>query len=56
MIASLVSGSPTIAEEPNTRNVVHSPSSSPPPSAVDEMAEMVGIGKVASSLNVDRRS
>lgn len=56
MIASLVSGSPTIADEPKTRNVVHSPSSRPPPSAVDEIAEMVGIGKFASAVKVDLRS
>lgn len=55
-MASLVSGSPTVALDPNTRKVVHSPSSSPPPNAVEDIAEMVGIGKVDSSVNVDRRS
>lgn len=56
MMASLVSGRPTVADDANTRKVVHSPSSSPPPRAVEAIAEMVGMGKLASSVNVDRRS
>jgi hypothetical protein len=55
MMANLVSGRPTIADEPKTRNVVHSPSSKPPPNAVEEIADMVGIGRFASSVKVDRR-
>lgn len=55
MMASLVSGSPTMDVEPKTRSVVQSPSSSPPPRAVDEMAEIVGMGRLASSVKVDRR-
>lgn len=56
MIANLVSGSPTIAFDPKTRKVVHSPSSKPPPKAVEEMAAIEGIGNFESSVNVDRRS
>lgn len=55
MIANLVSGRPTIEFELKTLSVVQSPSSSPPPSAVDDMAEMVGMGRLASSVKVDRK-
>ena len=52
MMASFVSGWPTTAEDPKTRRVVQRPSSKPPPSATDEMAVMVGIGRVERSVKV----
>lgn len=44
-----------MAEEPNTRIEAHRASSSPPPRARDEMAAMVGIGKLDKFVNVFRR-
>jgi hypothetical protein len=44
-----------VVEEPNTRIVVQRASSSPPPSASDEMAAIVGIGKVDRFVKVFRR-
>jgi hypothetical protein len=52
MIASLVSGRATSAEEPKTRMCVESASSNPPPSASEEMAEIVGMGRASMALNV----
>lgn len=54
IIASLVSGNPTMLDEPNTRRCVHKASSSPPPSAIEDTAEIVGTGSPARSRNVPR--
>ena len=54
MIASFVSGWPTIAEDPKTRNVVQSDNSRPPPSATEDIAEMVGMGRFERSVKVFR--
>lgn len=55
MMASRVSGRPTMAEEPKTRKCVHRASSRPPPRAREEMEEMVGMGRVERLVNVVRR-
>ncbi|KAK5625815.1 hypothetical protein RRF57_001531 [Xylaria bambusicola] len=52
---SRVSGRPTWAVEARTRKWVHKASSRPPPSANDEMADIVGIGRAESEENVPRR-
>ena len=44
-----------MAEEPNTRIEVQRASSSPPPSARDEMAAIVGIGRFERLVKVFRR-
>jgi hypothetical protein len=53
-MARRVSGRPTALEDAKTRRCVHSASSRPPPSARDEMAEMVGISREARFLKVER--
>lgn len=55
MIASLVSGNPTVAVDARTRKLVQSASSSPPPNAVELMAEIVGMGRVDRRVNVPLR-
>lgn len=52
---SRVSGRPTIEVEAHTRIVVHRASSRPPPRAVEEIAEMVGMGRRDRALKVERR-
>lgn len=54
-IARRVSGKPTVAEEEKTRKEVVRASSRPPPNAVLEMAEMVGMGRVEIAVKVARR-
>lgn len=54
IMASLVSGRPTTLDEPKTRRWVHRASSRPPPRAMEEIEEMVGICKAARSRNVAR--
>lgn len=55
MMPSFVSGSATDAVDARTRRCVQRASSRPPPSAVEEMAEIVGIGSVESAVKVLRR-
>ena len=55
MIARRVSGRPTTAVEAKRRKVDASASSRPPPSAIDEMAEIVGMGRVERRWNAVRR-
>lgn len=55
IMANRVSGSPTMAEDPKTRREAQSPSSKPPPRAIDDMAEIVGIGRLDRFVNVPRR-
>lgn len=45
-----------MVEELKTRKWVQRPSSKPPPRAIEEIEEMVGIGRAARSRNVPRRS
>lgn len=52
MIASFVSGRPTVLFDPKTRKCVQRASSRPPPSAVEERAETVGTWRAARSRNV----
>lgn len=54
IMASRVSGRPTILVEPKTRRLVDRASSRPPPKAIDDMAEIVGIGRAARLVNVWR--
>ena len=49
-IASLVSGSPIMAVDAKTRKVVHKANSSPPPRAIDETAEIVGMERCSMSV------
>jgi hypothetical protein len=44
-----------MALDERTRKWVDSASSRPPPSAMEEMADMVGTGRLASDANVPRR-
>jgi hypothetical protein len=55
MMPRRVSGRPTIAVDARTRMCVQRASSRPPPSAVEEMALMVGMGREERALNVLRR-
>lgn len=55
MIASRVSGRATSAEDAKIRRCVVRASSSPPPSARDDKAVMVGIGRAAIVEKVERR-
>jgi hypothetical protein len=55
MMASRVSGRPSLAVEAATRKVVVRASSRPPPRAEPLMAEMVGMGRVDSWVKVARR-
>ena len=55
MMPSRVSGKPTTAREAKTRRVVASASSRPPPRAMEETAEMVGMGREESVVRVWRR-
>lgn len=55
MMARRVSGSPTVAVEAKTRKLVASASSRPPPKAVLEIAEMVGIWRVERRVSVALR-
>jgi hypothetical protein len=55
MIPSLVSGRPMVALELRTRKWVDSASSRPPPRAIEEMAEMVGMGSDERLVKVVRR-
>lgn len=55
IMPSRVSGRPTVAVEARTRKWVERASSSPPPRAREEMAEMVGIGSEDKELKVVRR-
>lgn len=55
MIPRRVSGSPTVAVEARTRKCVHRANSRPPPRARDDMAEMVGMGRMERLVNVVRR-
>lgn len=41
--------------EERTRKCVARASSRPPPSAIDEMAETVGMGRAAREVSVERR-
>lgn len=43
-----------MVEEPKTRKWVVRPSSRPPPKAMEEIEEMVGIGRAEMSRNVPR--
>lgn len=54
-IARRVSGRPTVADEEKIRNEVVRASSRPPPNAVEEMALMVGMGRVEIAVKVARR-
>lgn len=54
-MASRVSGNPTVAVEAKMRKVVARASSSPPPRAREEMALMVGMGRVDRVVRVERR-
>ena len=55
MIASLVSGRPTVALEARRRKVLLRASSKPPPRASEEMALMVGMGRRERVVRVVRR-
>jgi hypothetical protein len=55
MMPSRVSGRPTTALEVRTRKWAASASSRPPPRAREEMAAMVGIGRVERAVRVVRR-
>lgn len=55
MMPRRVSGRARRAFEEITRRCVHSANSRPPPRAVPEMAEMVGMGRVERRVNVERR-
>ncbi len=55
MIPSLVSGRPTSVAGVKIRNVVARASSRPPPRAMDEMAEMVGMYSLARFSSVRRK-
>ena len=55
MIPRRVSGKPTMAREAKTRRVVERASSRPPPRAMEETAEMVGMGRVERVVRVWRR-
>jgi hypothetical protein len=55
MMPRRVSGRPTVALEERTRKWVDSASSRPPPRAREEMAEIVGIGRVERAVKVVRR-
>lgn len=55
MMPRRVSGRPTVALELRTRKCVERASSSPPPSATEEMAEMVGMGRLDRDVRVLRR-
>ncbi len=55
MMARRVSGRPTAALDENTRKCVARASSSPPPRAIDEMAEIVGMGRAERDVRVSRR-
>jgi len=55
IIPSRVSGSPTTALELRTRKWVERASSRPPPRAMEEIAEIVGIGRAESEVRVVRR-
>ena len=55
MIPRRVSGKPTMAREVKTRRVVERASSRPPPRAMEETAEMVGMGRVERVVRVWRR-
>jgi hypothetical protein len=54
MIAKRVSGRPTVLDEPKTRRWVHSASSRPPPRAIEDIEEMVGISSWARLVKVLR--
>lgn len=55
MMPRRVSGSPTAALEVRTRRWVERASSRPPPRAREEMAEMVGTGRLERAERVPRR-
>lgn len=55
MMANLVSGNATRDVEPKTRKVVVKASSRPPPSAREEIAEIVGMGRRERRVKVSRR-
>lgn len=55
MIPRRVSGRPTTALEERTRKWVDRASSRPPPRAREEMAEMVGTGRIERAVNAVRR-
>ena len=55
MMPSRVSGRPTTALELRTRKCVASASSRPPPRAMEDMAETVGMGSVERFVSVVRR-
>ena len=55
MMPSLVSGRPTMALEESTRKWVARASSSPPPRAMEEIADIVGIGRAEREVKVLRR-
>lgn len=55
MIASRVSGRPTIAVALKIRNVVQRASSRPPPRATEERDVSVGIGRAEIRVSVERR-
>jgi hypothetical protein len=55
MMPSLVSGRPMVALEERTRKCVERASSRPPPRAMEEMAEIVGMGRSEREVKVSRR-
>ena len=55
MMPRRVSGSPTTAFDERTRKWVVRASSRPPPRAIEEMAEMEGIGRAEREVKVSRR-
>ena len=55
MMPRRVSGRPTVALELRTRKCVERASSRPPPRATEEIAEMVGMGRLDSDVKVLRR-
>lgn len=55
MMPSRVSGRPICAVEAITRKLVQRASSRPPPSAIDDTADMVGIGRRERAVKVLRR-
>jgi len=55
-MARRTSGRPRVAAAAQTRSDVHRASSRPPPSAIEEMALMLGIGSACRRVNVWRRA
>ena len=55
MMASRVSGRPTVAVEVKMRMSVARASSRPPPRAREETADIVGTGRIERVFNVERR-